>query len=157
MNKKLIRDLIQSKIIKISRICDLICIEFETREQKEVYLHIQSFFRIIRNKKIILSSEDMYRCGEKCNSEQFEWDIPGNSIFDECLINNKDLYQYQLLNVKFTKYGDVRFLFENNIIIQIMIDTTCIEEKYRIFDSNAIIVKESGEVENIHEELKTKK
>lgn len=137
MKRRLIKSLIQSKIVDISRVCDLICVQFETRDKKEISLHVQSFFRIIRGQQIILTSEDMYRCGKKCDSEVFEWDIPGNSIFDECLCSNKRwIYKERLIKIKRKKCGDLLLTFENNMFMQIFVDTTCVEEKYRIFDDS---------------------
>ena len=145
MAKKLINALIQSQIVNISRICDLICVQFETTNRERVFLHIQSFFRIIKGKKIILCSEDMYKCGKKADQKLFEWDIPGDSIFDENLIDKMGLIcQCKLLGVRFAKNGDMVLSFDNDMTIQVMMDTTCIEEKYRIFDEKVEIIKKSG-------------
>lgn len=146
MKRELVKALMQSKIIDISRVCNLICIQFLTIEEKIISLHIQSLFRVIKNARILLSSEDIYRCGKKCKPELFEWDTPGDSIFDECLIDIKEqFHQGKLVKTKFTKIGDVYLLFDTGIILQIVVDTTCFEEKYRIFDEKRLFIWETAQ------------
>lgn len=128
--------LIGGRISGISRICDLVCFDFEC-EENEISLHIQSFFRIMQNETVIISSNDIYRCGMNCENGSFEWDIPGNSVIDDSLEKYRQkLFSSKIIQSQIENTGDLVIVFENNIILQIFIDTTVLEEKYRIFDSN---------------------
>ena len=85
MVENLLTQIIGGKINNISRVCDLICIEISNN--KNTFIHIQSFFRILKNNKVIIYTEDIYRCKKYINSDNFNWDIPGDSIFDEAVMN----------------------------------------------------------------------
>ena len=137
-------DIVGGKIKKIHRVCDLITMEFETSNQQNVYVHIQSFFRIVKDNRVIISSEDMYRCGKNVDSNQFVWDTPGRSIFDQSLKENFDFIRtLRVIDVIKHPIGDITFCFEKNALIQILINTTEFEEKYRIFDDFETIIVNS--------------
>ena len=126
--------LIGAKISEIHRICNLISFHFKLGE-KFTYLHVQSFFRILQNHKVIISSEDYYRCGKNGDEENFEWDRPGSSIFDDCVKEHLEkLRNAAVTELKESENGDLTINFENAICMQILIDTTETEEMYRIFD-----------------------
>lgn len=137
--------IIGGKISAISRICDLISIEIETVDKKKTYLHIQSFFRIIKFNEIIVSSEDMYRCFEKEKKENFKWDIPGDSIYDHSLkqcIN--EILKLKIVDVHRNNIGDLSIILENDISLQTFINTCEEEEKYRIFNDLYCVEVKSG-------------
>ena len=128
-------ELLGSKISQISRVCDLVCMQLTTPKGNKLCLHIQSFFRIIKDRDVIISSEDMYRCASSSNYESFEWDVPGNSIYDQALEKiREDLYNAAIVEYNRNDIGDMSITFENNLILQILVDTTESEEKYRIFN-----------------------
>ena len=128
-------ELLGSKIFQISRVCDLVSMQLTTQKGNELCLHIQSFFRIIKDRDVIISSEDMYRCASSSNCESFEWDVPGNSIYDQALEKiREDLYNAAIVEYNRNDIGDMSITFENNLILQILVDTTESEEKYRIFN-----------------------
>lgn len=129
------------KISKISRSCNLISIQVKGKDEEEIFLHIQSFFRILKNRKILVSSDDIYRCGEKCSAENFVWDTPGNSVFDEVLQTYiTQICNVKILQVKQEESNDLIITLEDGWMLQILIDTTISEEKYRIFNQKRNIV-----------------
>ena len=145
MKKNIIlKNFIGGRIINISRICNLLSIRMILSDNHTISLHVQSFFRIMKRNKVVVSSEDMYRCSEKISSETFEWDVPGNSIFDETLQKyHEELVNSNILQVRKSKNGDLLLVLENGIVLQILIDTAVSEEKYRIFDENFSVIVNS--------------
>ena len=126
--------LIGAKITEIHRICNLISFHFKLGK-KFTYLHVQSFFRILQKDNVIISSEDIYRCGKNVTEENFEWDLPDSSIFDDCIKEHLEkLCNAAVTEIKESANGDLTINFENAICMQILIDTTETEEMYRIFD-----------------------
>ena len=133
-----------NKIINISRACDLVCIDFGTPKGEVISLHIQCFFRLIKDGKILVSSDDIYRCPTSIDSESFAWDIPGQSIFDLNLSLYWDIITNSpVCSVHFKKIGDLEIKFEQNMMLQIIVDTSITEEKYRIFNSTKEMIIES--------------
>lgn len=140
----LIDSLCGGKIFNISRVCNLISIDIHTKGNEEIHLHIQTFFRIVKKNKVVLSSEDIYRCGRNCNKNEFEWDVPGQSVFDESLLENKSVIcNSTIQKVEKEKNGDLTICLNNDICLQAFIDTTKKEEKYRIFSLKEDIIVES--------------
>jgi hypothetical protein len=141
MNTVLLDSLINKKISDIGRICDLISVCFNGKsEENRVYLHIQSFFRIIKNNKVIVCSDDMYRCHPDFENEEFEWDAPGKSVYDVSLSNHYDILRDSaIISVIQSPCKDLTIIFENDIEIQIIINSTDSEEKYRIFNDEDTI------------------
>ena len=135
MNKLLLNKIIEGQIVNISRICNLISIQIHSKNGEQLAIHIQSFFRIINKNVVLISSEDIYRPSLKYQDEDFDWDIPGKSIFDETIQKYKtNLLNAKINQVTFSITGDMAIVLDNDYIIQIIVDTTISSEKYRIFD-----------------------
>ena len=144
MDNNFFNSLVGGTIVNVGRVCNLITVNICTEDKKEIHLHIQSFFRIITKEKIILSSEDIYRCGTKTKTDEFEWDVPGQSVFDESLTeSNKIIFNSVIKKVQKEKNGDLIICTDNGICLQVIIDTTEKEEKYRLFNSKEDIIVES--------------
>ena len=127
----------QTFILKVSRICNLLSLEIGEENQENFYFHIQSFFRFVKKGRLLISSEDMYRCGKKCMPENFRWDELGNSVFDDSMADNIDIVTgSRIKKIIKAVTGDLTIIFENSLSLQILIDTIESEEKYRIFNSN---------------------
>ena len=136
MYQKLSKSILGGKISNISRVCDLVCIQIETCNEV-VCIHIQSFFRFLKNGNVVISSNDIYNCSDKFNDEDFEWDVPGKSVFDESLnLYKKDLFNISILKIKRNRAGDLKIIFQHGYVLEILIDTIKNEEKYRIFNQH---------------------
>ena len=134
-------NIIGSKISKISRVCDLVSIQFSTCNKMIVTLNIQCFFRVLKNNKVLICSEDMYRCASAFEQESFEWDIPGKSVYDQTVKKHiKELTNLVVVDCKQNDSGDISIMFEDDNVLQIFVDTTMSEEKYRIFNDNDCFV-----------------
>ena len=145
MKKILFDKIIEGKIISVSRICNLISIRIKSKSEEFVSLHIQSFFRITNSTRVLVSSEDIYRPNSE-HQEEFNWDVPGESIFDESINKyKKDLLQAKIQQVLVKITGDIDIFLDNGFIIQIIIDTTISSEKYRIFDEMKEFVFVTGD------------
>ena len=83
------------------------------------------FFRIIKNNKVIISSEDMYHCSDKYDCEVFNLDVPGESVFDESLSKHyDDLSSCAIIQADINEVGDLEISFENNFLLQVYISTS---------------------------------
>ena len=129
--------LVGGKISKICRVCDMISIEIVFERVEPIYIHVQSFLRILDHQKIIVCSEDIYRCSEKHHAQDFCWDIPGQSVFDEVLKEYIDiLSSASILNAYMEPPGDLIICCSGDVCIQILINSVTYEEKYRIFNNS---------------------
>ncbi|MDD3865074.1 MAG: hypothetical protein PHC32_01930 [Candidatus Izemoplasmatales bacterium] len=102
------------------------------------YLHIQCFFRMFRNKQLILSSWDLYRPHPEKSEVKFLWTEPGSSLFDFCLDHSRQGIYGLCVKDVVQKKRDLLISLSDYSNIEILIDTTSTDEQYRIFDdSNA--------------------
>lgn len=85
---EMFQQLVDYRINSITRICDMIKIDFSSNE-KELCLHIQSaLFRVVKQDKLLISSNDIYVPSVNYIAKRFKkfkWDVPGNTLFDDCL------------------------------------------------------------------------
>ena len=134
------KNLINSKILGIVRICDLIKINFKSCE-KEICIHVQkALFRIVESEKLLVSSWDIGIPGKNYKRklfQKFKWDIPGNTLYDDEINDNKDkLLDTAVIDV-FSNGKDLILQLENNLRIEIIADTLQPEhEIYRVFELN---------------------
>ena len=86
----------------------------------------------------------MYRCGKDASEDQFNWDEPGKSRFDDAVKDNLDMIsKSKITKVEKNNIGDVNIQFENHLELHIIIDTVLSEEKYRVFNDDEHVVFES--------------
>lgn len=137
MDYLVLEKLITAQIRKINRICDMVSIELITPQQKKFFLHIQSFFRILKNDKVVICASDMYRRSTKLQNESFDWDKPGQTLYDDAIDENiEELCGVQILDIHQSDSGDLRILFSSNFSLEIFVDTIVSEEKFRIFNDD---------------------
>ncbi len=101
-------------------------------------VHIDGFFRITHQGKIILSKDDMFRPNSQMqkdnfDEDNFDWDIEGNNKFDE---HKNFLYNIDLLvqDVIINETGDLKIVLSNDFCIEVFIDTNEDEECWRFFE-----------------------
>lgn len=144
------------EVRRINRICDMFCISFGEmiEDNGSIFaryaFHLQCTFRIVKDKKILLTSRDMYLpaskfYGEKFqwkefykNFDEFQWDTKGNSAFDENLLNLENegiLNDIIVIDTDVTSKGDLIIKFNNGMILETYLTTTAIEESWRFMDS----------------------
>lgn len=137
MGRVLLEKMIGGIIFAIHRVCDLITIQINTLGNEVINLHIQTFFRALKGKKVIISSEDMYRSKAEIDSESFELDAMGNSIYDESIERYLSIIQgSKILKAYQEKNGDLIIALENDLVFEVLINTSVTEEKYRIFNDD---------------------
>lgn len=112
----------------------------ECVERCDFSLHIQSSWRIVNREKkeILLASSDFYSPSDINKFYQkFEWDIPGNNLFDKksstWLQNETPIYirEYQL-----NRWGDLLLILSNEDRIEIYVDASDNTECWRLFERN---------------------
>lgn len=139
MKNVLFSQIVNSKIASISRACDLVCIEFNSN--KNISLHIQCFFRFLMGNHVLICSDDMFRCDEKYDATAFEWDVPGTSAYDVLLKKYRHLIVGpEVRSITQNDIGDLSILFQNGLELQVIINTTEPEEKYRMFDDTLELI-----------------
>lgn len=90
-------------------------------------LHIQCTWRLIKDKKIILASQDFYFPRTDWKGEEFDWDVPGSNLFDEKREKLKDFFI--LSNPIITKIfvdslGDLKVYFTSSIRLDVFADNS---------------------------------
>ena len=132
----------ESRLVSISRICDLIKIDFST-EDGYVCLHIQSaLMRGLKKNELLISSYDLFLPSKNYRKKlfkKFKWDIPGNSFFDDRLDDFKnEIINKKILSVEM--FGkDLVLKFEGNYRIEILSWTLeAGREIFRIFKKGVL-------------------
>jgi len=108
------------------------------REVGKYAIHLQSPWRIkeVDSERIIIASGDLYEPNSLLEwTEEFDWDIKGNNLFDEKINywHNKWEAMY-VENVTINKLGDLQILFSNGIILESFMDMSIDEEGWRFFE-----------------------
>ena len=135
MKYNLYKAMVGGKIIYLHRSCDLICIGIDLPDHTLVRFHIQTLMRIIQKSKVILSSEDMYVCGFEEKGNDFQWDKPGDSLYDLTLEQISPLLlKSPIVRVCPKKTMDLFVYLENGLCLQVLNYTVRDVERYRIFD-----------------------
>ncbi len=120
-----------SRLNSISRICDLIKIDFIS-EGKVICLHSQSaLMRGLKNSELLISSNDIFLPSKQYKKKlfrKFKWDIPGNTLFDDQLmVFEKEVINKSLLSVHVLG-KDLILELDDNYKIEIL---SCTLEKGR--------------------------
>ena len=120
-----------SRLNSISRICDLIKIDFIS-EGKVICLHSQSaLMRGLKNNELLISSNDIFLPSKQYKKKlfrKFKWDIPGNTLFDDQLmVFEKEVINKNLLSVHVLG-KDLILELDDNYKIEIL---SCTLEKGR--------------------------
>ncbi|WP_405288857.1 hypothetical protein [Methanobrevibacter sp.] len=139
--EKYLRMLKKQRVAAIGRAADMLWIIFEDTNAacsaRTISLHVQSSWRITNTEKksIIVASLDMYfpKSSEEY-TDDFEWDIQGNNLFDEksanWLENAGDIF---IDEVQMDLWGDLRLSFSNGDQMEVFVDVSDETECWRIF------------------------
>lgn len=141
-NKTIFNELIGNHLSKIFKQMDLLIINFNN--PITLSLHVACMVRIYDKHNILLTSSD-----EFFTTEGFEKEVPQYEYLQDqgyindpnCLLSknldkvNKLLYNKKVKNIVISKWMDLKIIFENGIVIQILPDCLmCNFEYYRIID-----------------------
>lgn len=104
-------------------------------------LNVQCPCRIIdkEDRKIIFASSDIYVPNSSIEwSDNFEWDIQGNNLFDEksnkWLLSNKKIF---INDYKFNIFGDLKLNLSNGNIFEVLVNSSSNDECWRLFEKNS--------------------
>ena len=135
-----ISSIINCYICNIGRASNMFWLTFSTSSQEidankhEIAIHVQSTWRIVRERKIIIASSDFYSpCTSLKNQNNFKWDVQGNNLFDEksklWLNDNSPIFvkEYTL-----NKFGDLKIIFSNQDSLEVFIDSSDNTECWRL-------------------------
>ena len=126
------------RLVSISRICDLIKLDFLTEENEVICLHIQASLMLgKKDEKLLISSNDIYlpsKNQKKSFFKRFKWDTPGNSMFDDQLHDFREKIINKNVDSVQSSGKDLILYFDDNYKIEILACTLERErELYRIF------------------------
>ncbi|MCL2570619.1 MAG: hypothetical protein FWE16_05475 [Firmicutes bacterium] len=122
-------DLVGGVLIKTGRACNMVTIGFNNAG-KELWLHIQSFFRILLDDKLVAVSSDIYvdDKGKK---------TVNNKLFDKQISKSESKILNSVVKKIISREKDLFLIFDNGLRIEIFHDTLePKQEIYRIFESD---------------------
>ena len=131
-----------SKIVDIHRVCDLVIFKFKLTNEKYLFFHIQCFIRIFDGEKLVICTQDMFHRSSNLKKwKKFDWSKTGNTLFDDTLTEYKGKLLSSFVEEVLFKNKDVRIVFENKMIMEILAHITEAEdprfsENYRVFDED---------------------
>ncbi len=131
-----INKIVGVKSIKIGRVANLVWIAMKGTDGKDYALHLQTFFRICNDERILITDMDKYQqispAGE---NEDANWDIQGNNLFDKWCneFNNQLSNNVVIKSVEINDFGDLRIIFSNSLVLSVFVDTTSDDECWRFF------------------------
>ncbi|MCC3868989.1 hypothetical protein [Terrisporobacter mayombei] len=107
----------------------------EEVKKSEYALHIQCPFRISRNNKILLSNYDIYTLIE--GSINDDWDVIGNNRYDK-IVNGilLPMLPLKVNKVNYSEIGDIEILLEDNIVINIFVNSSDLVEEWRFINNH---------------------
>ena len=119
-----IKELEGAHLVSVGRASSLAWFLF-AKNKTEYALHLQTGFRVVTDENIIFASADVFQPSEFLeNSEEFdydtfEWDIQGNSRYDERVDSFIDKYLNKLVVIGafVNQYGDLTIEMNNGILI----------------------------------------
>lgn len=101
-------------------------------------IHIQSPWRLLLDKAILIASSDMYEPNTKTEwSEDFNWEVYGANLFDElCETKIKELLNHiSVEEVVLDDVGGLRIVFDSGHVLETFSDTSSTEtELWRFFE-----------------------
>lgn len=105
------------------------------KEKGAYALHLQCPWRIIDEHTgvIVMASSDIYEPNSKLEwSEEFEWDVIGNNLFDEKAEKwNSEKNITCVSAVKITNFGDIEIRFSNGFLFNSFMNISLDEEGWR--------------------------
>ena len=127
----------------IHRACNMVMLTFTAKNGEEYQLHVQCHFRITLGDKVLLDTDALYTKSTKIqNEENVEYDIIGNTLFDEIVDKKSDLFLAGKVEEIRYDEGDLRLVLNSGIKIDVFKNVTEYEnevypayprENYRIF------------------------
>ena len=110
-------------------------IKINEKEKHTYYLVIQTPWRFLQGKKIILASGDMYIPMD--STKPFDVGNDDNSLYDERVkeLNTKLSHGIKVVEATFSAIGDITLSLENHLLFQTFIDESTKNEFWR-FISN---------------------
>ena len=135
--EKYVNLLLGSKLIYITRTCDIVMLGFESRiDKKTVCLNISGDMRILDRDELIISYFDMHGPGRKYTGQlyKFKYDEPGQSFFDDQVEDNYDkIMNLKVEDVKF-RNKDLFITLDKHIRIEVTAYTLVSDQEfYRLF------------------------
>jgi len=123
--------------VKIGRGAGMVWLSFPG--EKSYALHIDGWFRIVEGNKVIVGKADIFLPTQEVLDVQgfswseFNWDQKGNNRFDYWAERFNEM-KVAVKQVEVSVLGDLTLYFNNNYVLQILIDTSSKEESWRFFE-----------------------
>lgn len=115
----------------------LLVMNYRNQEVKksEYEFHIQCQFRISKDNKVILGNYDVYTLLDNAISD--DWDILGNNRYDK-IVNEVllPMLPLKVSKVNYNEIGDIEILLEDNIVINIFVNSSESVEEWRFINNH---------------------
>lgn len=140
MDIQILKDtLVGRYLVKTIRVCDLVGMYFSSLPNHEdedmPYIHVQCWIRIIKSKKVLVSSEEMYLALDVKNKE-FHYDTD-DSLFDEKMSQFvKNHTTTPVVSVDVCENGDLFVQFADGCVVQVIANSTDVEDELWRFSLN---------------------
>lgn len=133
---KSVNDIFYQPVADILAYVDMFVVNFG--HETEISFHIFSFFRVISNNDILLTTSDCFfdKNFERLTPE--ETDYERDNLYKGTLLHSNIKHVKSILkgarvsNAYATDVGDVIIEFDNSVIMEISIDALCNQECYRL-------------------------
>lgn len=137
--------MLDAKIIKINRICDLICFTFLLPTGEKIHLHVTCYIRIYDcNGLLSVCSSNLSNRSQTFHKKwykKYDWSQVGATVFDDALKESiKDLFSAKVLKFMFVN-DDIKIILDNHMHIDVLNNVTKYDdenyyENYRLFSDD---------------------
>lgn len=140
----LLKELIGSRIVNISRACNLVMFAFLTKQKKDINIHAQCLLRLFDKNDLILTSESLYYPGKKYKKKlfkKFDWTMPESNVFDDIIDNYRNDISLGVVKEIIRDNKDIKIILDNGFKLEILelvnkIEESDYKENYRIFETD---------------------
>ena len=136
---KSLKDIFYQPVAGILAYVDMFVVNFG-HEEIEMSFHVFSFYRVISNNNILLTSSDCFFDKNFERLTQKKEDRARNNLYKGTLLSSniervkKLLKNAKVSNAYSTNVGDVIIEFDNSVTMEIFIDAVCDQECYRLIN-----------------------
>lgn len=139
--------LLNSKIVKVFRFCEIACFVFETVDKRQFHLHVSCFIRIIdSDRKIVTCTANMYERSKSFHKkwyQKYDWSKFGTTVYDEAIKDHEDKLLSANVSCITFENNDLSIFLNNGMRIDVFAsvskyDDTEYSEDYRIFEKGKL-------------------
>ena len=144
-----------SNLVSVGRASSLAWFLF-AKDNNEYALHLQTSFRLINDKNILFTNDDIFEpsgtlaSNKEFDLNNFDWDIQGNNRYDENVNLFIEKFSDELIvnDIGISKFGDLSIQLSKHVKLEVFVNIVK-EENWRFFkrhsDEHLVITGEGIE------------